>query len=149
MDTVEKYAKFLKPTLKRNIADRHFGTIQEFFCNIYSSSTLITIRGRAGIIIGIEADIHLSRILVIDLSGKKLESLTFRLTNSDPMHFFDSLEKYVHTFQSKYNTYPLGVIGVGLALPSITITRADKLNTWPIFRHGICSQCVTGHSTYY
>ncbi|WP_407272985.1 ROK family protein [Radiobacillus sp. PE A8.2] len=78
---------------------------------------LLSIKGDAGVIIGLDTDIYLCRVLVTDLSGKNLEQRTLPLNHNKPETFLSFIENTVKQLKIKYSHYQLGVVGFGIALP--------------------------------
>lgn len=79
--------------------------------------TLIDLNGDNGIIVGLDVDIYSCRMLVSDLSGKKLEHCTIPLSSKEPELFVRLIADIVSELRGKYDSHPLGIIGFGLALP--------------------------------
>lgn len=80
-------------------------------------ATLITINGEAGVIIGIEKNIPLTRIIVTSLTGELMENIILPDSGSGPLSYVEQISENITKLKKKYSHYKLGVIGIGIAFP--------------------------------
>lgn len=98
--------------------------------------TLIDINGQSGVMLGLDVDIYMVRMLVTDLAGKKLESRTLPLHGKEPELFLETVKETVRSVRARYGHFPLSIVGMGLALPghynyqSGFIEFVANLKTW-------------------
>jgi predicted NBD/HSP70 family sugar kinase len=103
-------------------------------------ATLVDINRSAGVLIGIDTELHESRILVTDLSGQELERETIPLLGPEPERFLEFLSSRLSVYKHKYEHLTLGIIGLGMALPGHynfqtgIIEHIANLQTWNGFQ---------------
>jgi len=77
--------------------------------------TLIDINDSAGICIGIDVEINQFSVLVTNLTGKKLESVTYPLEDRNPQYFVERISGIIANLQERSDS-PLGIAGVGIVI---------------------------------
>lgn len=100
---------------------------------------LLELNRQLGFCIGIEVEYKELKILVADASGNELEHRTMPLSNGNPEYFVDLLSQLISELKLKYESYPLGLIGVGIALAGYynqqtgTVEYIASLQSWNNF----------------
>ena len=101
-------------------------------------ATMLSIDGDSGVLVGIEMNIPLTRVVVTSLSGVMLENIILPVVGPDPEVFTQHVVETIKMLKKMYKVRRLGVVGVGFAFPGYNrqtgvIELMPKWQTWKEF----------------
>lgn len=89
--------------------------------------TLVDIDEMAGICVGVDVEINQFNVLVTNLSGKQIDSMTCPLEHKDPVYFADWISGILRTLMQSHAECPLGIVGVGIVIQGYYNFQTDAV----------------------
>ncbi|MDQ0189392.1 ROK family transcriptional regulator [Alicyclobacillus cycloheptanicus] len=90
---------------------------------------LLMFNASAGFVIGIDLQVGFARIVATDLAGQIVQVMESSVSSFEPQHVIDTLVRKVRELATQLPSSPLGIVGVGVAVPALVdFTRGIVIN---------------------